>query len=48
MQAFHEMDEAKNGVLLASELRTAFEKLGVEMSIQDAINIVDEVNIIQT
>ena len=43
LQAFEELDKDKTGVLRPAELFEACQNLGVELSIQDAINIVNEV-----
>lgn len=44
LQAFEDLDVDKTGVLRPSELFEACKNLGLELSIQDAINIVNEVS----
>jgi len=43
LQVFEELDIDKTGVLRPAELGAAYRQLGVELSIEDAINIVNEV-----
>lgn len=43
-KAFEELDIEKTGVLRPAELGEAFKRLGLELTIEDAINIVNEVD----
>ena len=44
LQVFEDLDVDKTGVLRPAELFEACRNLGVELSIEDAINIVSEVS----